>query len=342
MREDLELPIVVGRASDVAEPGSFFTHDATGVPILVVRSHGGVVHAFVNICQHRGARLVTEERGAVDSFVCPFHGWTYDLRGALAHVPLPRFFPTLRKDDGALAPLPCAVRHGFVWVAPSPDARIDLESWLGDFEDDLAAFDLARHVVFRRRHTTRTANWKLVMDLFLEGYHVKSLNARTVGRLLREDAVTDRSGPHARAVRARRNLPEIANHARDRWDIRQYASLVYALFPNAFLVVHPDAISQVSVFPATLDTADFVHTLLVPRAPRDEAQRAHHEATWRFMDEEVLSQEDLAMAESVQSVLHAQRSWAFRLGTAEHLVRAFHDELDRAIATRPARRESSP
>ncbi len=215
----------------------------------------------------------------------------------------------------------------------APDASLDLAGWLGDFDDDLSALGLADQTVFRRHHTTRTANWKLVMELFLEAYRVKSTNARTLARVLREDAVVDTSGSHLRIVRARKNLPEIANHARDQWDLRRYATVVYVLFPSTLLLLHADAISQVSLLPSSVDTVEFVHTMLVPTHV-DEVGRAHHEATWRLLDEEVFGQEDLAMAESVQSGLHACTSWAFRLGSVEHPIRVFHDTLDRALAER--------
>jgi hypothetical protein len=200
--------------------------------------------------------------------------------------------------------------------------------WLGEFDDDLAGFELARHAVYRRSHTTRAASWKLVMDVLLDGTQVKTLNARTLGRFLREDSVADTSGPHARSVRARRNLPEIANHARDRWKVREYALVVYTIFPNTVVFVHEEAVSVVSVFPTTIDTCEVVHTMLV----REPGPPAGHDQTWRMFDEEVLRAEDLAMAESVQVGIAAGRGQLFRLGTGEQMVRVFHEGLDRAIA----------
>src|SRR5687768_11416236 len=63
-----KFPIIVGRASDVADPGAFFTHDAAGVPILVTRDQGGTVHAMLNVCRHRGTRLVSETQGSAKAF----------------------------------------------------------------------------------------------------------------------------------------------------------------------------------------------------------------------------------------------------------------------------------
>ena len=71
------LPIVVGHASEVAAPGSFFTHDTLGVPLLVTRDHEGTLRAFLNVCRHRGSRLVHEPRGANrKAFACAYHAWT--------------------------------------------------------------------------------------------------------------------------------------------------------------------------------------------------------------------------------------------------------------------------
>ena len=109
--------IPIASVTELAGPTAFFTHDATGVPILVTRDEDGGVHAMINSCRHRGTRLVPESRGTATSFVCPFHGWTYDLRGNLAVPGLVRSLPMATRDFGsALVELPCEVRDGLIWV----------------------------------------------------------------------------------------------------------------------------------------------------------------------------------------------------------------------------------
>ncbi len=162
----IEAPIVVGRASEVLEPGAFFTHDGTGVPILVTRDHGGVVHAMLNVCRHRGTRLVSAERGSAGVFVCPLHGWTYDLCGRFslplapsatpAAIAPSRCDPRERREDTMLVGLPCAVRHGFVFVVPSPRARVDLDAMLAVLDDALAPLDLADRAVVSRSSEVST------------------------------------------------------------------------------------------------------------------------------------------------------------------------------------------
>jgi phenylpropionate dioxygenase-like ring-hydroxylating dioxygenase large terminal subunit len=334
-------PIIVGRTSDLPGGGSFFTHDSSGVPILVTRDVGGRVHAMLNVCRHRGTRLVTEESGSgVKSFVCPYHAWTYDLCGQLGHIPLSRCFPTLERDESALVELPCAIRHGFIWVIPRPSRRgesFTVSAWLGDFDEDLTAFELDKHIVFERSEAVRNANWKLVMDAFLEGYHVKSLHQHTLSRFFAEDVIVDVSSPHVRSVGARRNLPQVMNTSKDAWNIRACTTVFYNLFPNSVLVFHPDMISHVALFPKSINEVVFVHTMLAPHEPRDEAERAAWQKTWELIDHQVFATEDLVIAESIQSVLHADAQRTFRLGSLEHPIRMFHDAIDEAIAQSSAR-----
>jgi glycine betaine catabolism A len=339
-------PIIVGRASDLPGGGSFFTHDAAGVPILVTRDVGGRVHAMLNVCRHRGTRLVTEASGTgTKAFVCPYHAWTYDLCGNLGHVPLHRCFPTLEREESALVELPCEVRHGFIWVIPRAARRgetFSVAAWLGDFDDDFTAFDLEKHVVFGRSESVRRANWKLVMDAFLEGYHVKSLHQRTLSRFFAEDVIVDLAPPHVRSVGARRNLPQVMNTSKDQWDVRTCTTVFYNVFPNSILVFHPDTVSHVALFPKSIDEVVFVHTMLAPHEPKDEAERNARHKTWELIDGEVFAKEDLVIAESIQSVLHADAQRTFRLGSLEHPIRVFHDAIDEAIAQTAARSPARP
>lgn len=165
------LPLVVGRTSELPAAGSFFTHDAAGVPLLLTRDPAGEVRAMLNVCTHRGARLVTEERGATESFVCRLHAWRYDLCGQLARPGLTSLPRELEQfiDDRALTSLPCESRHGFLWVVPAARARIDVAGALGESLDaELASLGLADLVEVRREVSTRPGNWKRVVETMLD------------------------------------------------------------------------------------------------------------------------------------------------------------------------------
>ncbi len=161
-RDELQSrPIAVGRAEELPEPGAFFTHDATGTPLLLTRDEDGNVHAMRNVCRHRGTRLVDAVRGSANAFVCPYHAWTYDLRGNLGHLPTVRSSPLRVRDESSLVELPCEVRHGFLWVVPKPSREaLSIASYLEPFDEDLEAFELASHVVIARSESVHGASWR--------------------------------------------------------------------------------------------------------------------------------------------------------------------------------------
>lgn len=146
-------PIAVCRTHELGEAGAFFTQDVEGTPVLVTRDAAGAIRALVNICRHQGARLVNEKQGVTRSFTCILHGWSYDAEGNMGGGVLARLardnpmLATLRTTN-ALTPLPCELRHGFVWVVPRPREAIDVAAFLGPLDLELAA--LEGHVVRER------------------------------------------------------------------------------------------------------------------------------------------------------------------------------------------------
>ena len=82
-----QFPIIVGHVSQLSAPGTFFTHNASGVPMLITRNRNGAVKAFLNVCRHRGARVEQQACGKANTFSCPYHSWTYDLDGNLRGLP---------------------------------------------------------------------------------------------------------------------------------------------------------------------------------------------------------------------------------------------------------------
>ena len=79
--------LLAGLESDVKDPGDYFVFDMGREQILVTRTNSGAVTGFYNVCQHRGNRLVKDERGHANNFRCAYHAWTYDIEGTLKVVP---------------------------------------------------------------------------------------------------------------------------------------------------------------------------------------------------------------------------------------------------------------
>jgi choline monooxygenase len=177
--------VCVGYTSQVRAPGDTFPTTVAGQPLFVTRDRGGRLHAFYNICRHRGSLLVAEARHC-DVIRCPYHSWGYALDGRLLGAPYfkeldvsdaekSRFeladADRLRKEDLGLLPVRVESWGCFLFVNLDPDAP-PLREWLGDLPDRLARFPLDQLQFVRRRDFLVEANWKLIAENFMEYYHL--------------------------------------------------------------------------------------------------------------------------------------------------------------------------
>jgi len=110
-------------AQDVAEPGDFYVFDLDPESIIISRTEVGELKAFYNVGQHRGARLIATDRGALAQYTCPYHGWQYHNDGTLAHVPdEARFSRGVPRDKLCLKTVRAEVCLGAVWVCMDQNA----------------------------------------------------------------------------------------------------------------------------------------------------------------------------------------------------------------------------
>ena len=180
------LPQVIAPSALLPEPNLAVAHDGFGIPLLLTRDKAGVAHVFWNVCRHRGTRLV--EAGDVTRaprIVCPLS--RLDLhrrRQPCQRCRGPKPFLGLDKANHHLKELPNIEAGGLIWFArQGTDVSSADKSNSKDFADAAAlapefdAFGLAGHHLYRRKVHDVPANWKLIMDAFLESYHVQRLHA---------------------------------------------------------------------------------------------------------------------------------------------------------------------
>lgn len=341
-----EYPIPVAHVSELAGPGDYLTHDATGVPILVVRTRSGEIHAYANLCRHRGARIMDRPCGrGAKALVCPYHGWTYALDGQLLHVPRQELFPGLDRGALGLMRLAVACAHGIIWVVPRPMTGpgqdpgpshglvLDIDEYLGQVGDDLTHFSAASHHLYRKVVDTRDCNWKLIIEAFLEGYHVRTLHRESIARYFSDRGICfDVLGMHMRSIGPRKNLPDMAGRPREEWNIRHCATPFYYIFPDTIIVVHPDFLSILNILPLTTDRSQYTHLMLTPGAPESQAEHEHWQRSFELIEETVYQKEDLAIAENLQKGVSAGIHEQVLLGGLEYPIRVFHDHLDLALA----------
>lgn len=168
--------LFAGLRSDVAEPGEYFVHNIGRESILVSCDNNSEIHAFYNVCQHRGARLMVNDRGWVRDFVCPYHGWTYKHSGELTVVPQEhRFAGGVPCDERSLQPIRCEVWEGMVWVCMDDDAP-SLHEYLGALVDLIEPYRVDAMTLIEDQTVRLNCNYKAVFDNFGELYHVEHIH----------------------------------------------------------------------------------------------------------------------------------------------------------------------
>jgi choline monooxygenase len=159
-----------GHSAQLEEDGSYFATVAGQVPIVVTRARGGQVHAFVNVCRHRG-HVVASGAGRRETLQCPYHAWTYGLDGKLRSAPRADREPGFEFDELSLREVAVDLWGPFVFVNPDPEAR-PLAEALGDVPERLAEIVDVDALQFRfRTEFELDANWKIACENFLECYH---------------------------------------------------------------------------------------------------------------------------------------------------------------------------
>lgn len=164
--------LLAGLESDVSAPGDYFVFDIGREQIIISRGKSGSVQGFYNVCQHRGNRLVTEERGNVRNFRCAYHAWTYDTDGVLKGIPYEsRFAEGVSCEERSLRKVHTDVWNGFVFVSMADDPE-PLLDYLGPVADLLAPYRFGEMVLVEDQTVHHQCNWKAVVDNFSELYHV--------------------------------------------------------------------------------------------------------------------------------------------------------------------------
>jgi len=168
-------------------------------------------------------------------------------------------------------------------------------------------------------------NWKLIIDAFLDGYHIRHLHRDSVYPFfLDARSEVEQAGDHFRAVSARKAILEARSADLETAPLRDLVTPSYVVFPNAVFVLHPDSFSVMTSMPLAADRTRFVHTLLVPAGERSPAAEAHYAKTFALIDEGVFAREDLATVEAMQRGIATGANETLLFGELEHAALSFH------------------
>lgn len=159
----------------VAEPGDYFEYRCGPYSVLVVRGDDGELRAFQNVCRHRGNSLCTGAGSELRELKCGYHGWTWDLAGALKRVPNRKGFGALPMSEFPLIAANVATWERLVFVNIDVDA-MPLSDWLEAVPDDIAWCGLGDFRCYATMTVEVDANWKTIADGFSETYHIQTLH----------------------------------------------------------------------------------------------------------------------------------------------------------------------
>jgi nitrite reductase/ring-hydroxylating ferredoxin subunit len=329
-----KVPLPLALSCELPGPGTYKAIDVVGTPVLITRDSAGDIHAVLNVCRHRGGELVAEGTGRANRFSCPYHAWTYDMKGCLVGVYGEDTFGGVDRSTMGLVSLPAAERAGIVFVSLDPSATLDLDAWLTPQLITLLeamALDRCHH------YSTRTLdgpNWKVVIDGYLEGYHFASLHRTTVYRTnFSNMAAFDSWGPHQRNAFALRPIAAAAEIPEEQWDPALCVGAIFWLFPG--LAIAGGWRSQVVVslvLPGTTWGTSHTQQILALRhepADDDERKAAEHTRDW-FHD--VVMDEDYSTGFGVQRGLAAFADQEFVFGRNEPGVQHFHRVLKEYVS----------
>lgn len=203
---------LVTRVDEFDEPGVFYVHELGKESFLFTKADDGEIRGFYNICRHRGNRLCQVESGYLDTFTCPFHGWSWNNDGSLNKVSSPHLFKQF--NDGVpekelgLVPVKVDSWGGWLWFNMDLDA-IPVKDFLGEAGRQLETYEFEKFSFLDYQTFEWNGNWKHAWDAFNESYHFESLHPDMIQFGEGHDIPIELLGIHSRMLNFNRTVSEV-------------------------------------------------------------------------------------------------------------------------------------
>ena len=337
------LPSVFVPSASVPNPGDHVERACLGTPLCAVRDNDGRARVFRNACRHRGMPLV-EGAGCSHALVCRYHGWTYRLDGSLAHVPHANAFPDLEASRRGLVEVTSVEADGLI-VIDALDSDVAQGSLRAGAREAMTALTdgspwrsklLPAERLVGADSVERLVNWKVLVEQFLEGYHIRSTHRQTFFPLQYDDLnVVETFGPNSRITFPYRNIERLRNRPQSMWTTQRRLTFVYQLFPNVMLATFPDQVIVIVVDPIDVDRSRVTTYILATPEAADAVLTAvagHSDAS---SSPTLLARgalEDNEMSVGMQRGLRAGANDFVEFGRHESAIGHFHGALSQGLA----------
>lgn len=326
-------PIMLGAAAQLKAAGDYFLHDLTGFPIMVVKGKDGKVRAFLNMCRHRGVRLLEEQSGQIKrNIVCPYHAWSYDTQGCLKGIFHPQGFKDVDASTHSLIELDCWVRFGLVFVVPSPESKgkFDIDEWLAEAHKICEGFDFGEGIPYYQQSATLDCNWKLLVDGGLEGYHFKIAHAKTIGPYFLDNmSIPTENKLHSTIIFPKRAMKKVLEQPQSDWNFRKLSNTLLHIFPNTVVLIEPDHLMVLAFFPIDEKTTRYEAFMSLPTEPKTEKEKEYWDLNGKIFWNAI--HEDNEMAVLQQKSFNAYSKTTMTVGSYEPLLVQFESLVDAAL-----------
>jgi choline monooxygenase len=314
------LPMVFCPTAALAENGDYVARTLAGVPLIAVRGNDGIVRAFHNSCRHRGMMLA-EGSGKAAGFICPYHAWAYGLDGTLKNVAGRDGFPELDVQSHGLLAVHAEERSGLLFVTQKKPISAGALDALPDLIEP-------GQEVFEYSSFTDDANWKLLLETSMEGYHIKTLHHTSFYPYGFDNLnVVETYGANSRIVFPFKRIEKLRQIPEDKWRADGMLTYVNQLFPNTRLATLSSHYLLVILEPITPSQSRWVIYRLRPPSQDNspvDLEKSVRDAAF-VKDNGVV--EDRAAACSIQAGMAGSSNSHFTFGRFEKAIVHFHQRL---------------
>ena len=318
------IPVAYCPSAALPDKGSYIARASAGTPLVVVRGLDGEVRAFINACRHRGMQ-VAKGSGCSRAFVCPYHAWTYNLEGNLRHIPGQVGFPGVDPQQHGLVEVSAREKGGIVYVMQKGEIT---EEMLADCLDYFSP----EQQMFETEDMVDEANWKILNETLMEGYHIKSLHSETFYPYgLDNINLVETYGANSRVTFPFRRIEKMRDIAPDQRRIDGLVTSVYLLFPTASVSVLSKHTNLAILEPLSPSSSRWVLYRMVNRAVDGEdipLQEAQRDAL--FVGDSG-QKEDREAARAIQQSVSSNANTHFTFGHFESAIVNFHQHLAKHI-----------
>ncbi|MDO8477396.1 MAG: aromatic ring-hydroxylating dioxygenase subunit alpha [Candidatus Rokubacteria bacterium] len=318
--------LYAGRAEEYERPGDFKSFRVLGEPVAISRDSEGL-NAFANVCAHRGVEVVPGE-GNTQVFSCPYHAWSYDLKGQLLGAPLTEDVESFDFKSCRMAPVRLATWAGNVFVCLDPDTP-PFEEAAASFIEQFAFLRMEDCGMSGKMTIDLDCNWKLVVENLMDMYHVGTLHVRSFGQYTTADPARFKLLPGGGMRFDYSSAPATPSgktfFGKIPWLADQPDSFAVTGFlpPNMQIFVRSDQIRILITWPLAPDRSRIVYHSLFPKEHFELRDfnvkvRVYHDYIASVLDE------DRSMVQSLQNAMSTR---AFQPGPMAGLEKAVHHAL---------------